>query len=291
MNTRTPTMATPTTTTTRRTAGQVATALALATLGALLLVGHRPMGSSATAVTTTWAKDGGGLVESDVDNNDVATTETTESRRLLQMGQRARRFGGVDGVYATAERDAARAARGRQQGTYVPLRRNRVRSDSALDRSKDSMRNYMNRKLGAGGGIGRRRGADGSTVSRVGGVVTPSLDRRPSGGGGGGGGGGAREGGSNNKSTVQSRFREVYTTGVWLNAEEGHKGRSRSGQGSNPGGLPVKQDSIFLKRVMKRHLAGLATPHIVDVPCGDMAWMPTVLRDVVGLCTLNQVDP
>lgn len=42
----------------------------------------------------------------------------------------------------------------------------------------------------------------------------------------------------------------------------------------------MKDDSIFLKRVMRQYLAGIATPHIVDVPCGDMAWMPNVLDDV-----------
>ena len=83
------------------------------------------------------------------------------------------------------------------------------------------------------------------------------------------------------RSHVQDRFRKVYTQGLWLDRDT-PGGVSRSGSGSNPLSEPVKEDSRFLKRVMRQYLADVdGTPHIVDVPCGDMAWMPRVLKDVL----------
>lgn len=43
----------------------------------------------------------------------------------------------------------------------------------------------------------------------------------------------------------------------------------------------MKLDSTILKRVIRQYHVRIESPRIVDVPCGDMAWMPNVLDDVV----------
>ena len=67
----------------------------------------------------------------------------------------------------------------------------------------------------------------------------------------------------------ETRFAEVYEKNLWLDRV------SRSGMGSNPESDAVKKDIIVLNKIFDF----IKPSKIIDVPCGDMAWMPYFLND------------
>ena len=65
------------------------------------------------------------------------------------------------------------------------------------------------------------------------------------------------------------RFTKVYDNNLWLDKV------SRSGIGSNPSSDAVKMDIAALDRIFDF----INPTKIIDVPCGDMAWVPIFLKD------------
>jgi hypothetical protein len=65
------------------------------------------------------------------------------------------------------------------------------------------------------------------------------------------------------------RFTEVYENNLWLDRI------SRSGMGSNPSSDVVKMDIVALDYIFDY----IKPSKMIDVPCGDMAWMPIFLND------------
>ena len=65
------------------------------------------------------------------------------------------------------------------------------------------------------------------------------------------------------------RFTRVYENNLWLDKV------SRSGIGSNPSSDTVKMDIAALDRIFDY----IKPSTMIDVPCGDMAWMPLFLKD------------
>lgn len=66
----------------------------------------------------------------------------------------------------------------------------------------------------------------------------------------------------------ETRFTEVYENNLWLDRV------SRSGLGSNPNSNAVKMDIIALEKIFDY----IKPSKMIDVPCGDMAWMPYFLN-------------
>ena len=203
----------------------------------------------------------------------ASSTKLHQIRHLLQFGGRHRTV--ALSPHYSSERDASHPRRRMHDRSASRRRRNDPHGLAAQSREKfgtPQTPSSMNDPMRLFSGKSNRGRGDGTTVGASFSSSTPSFSAAAAAAG--------EAAPKRVNSDVQSRFRTVFTEGLWLDSKGGHLGESRSGQGSNPGGVPVKQDSLFLKRVMKHYLAGVKNPRIVDVPCGDMAWMPAVLNDV-----------
>lgn len=199
-------------TTPRRTAGPLAAALFLTAIGALLLVGQRPVGGGDRGSMGTTTSVGEAA---------KASTERKDSRHLLQTGGVAalhRRRVGADGDRGggwdayTTERDAAHRFRRRDR------RRHLANDPRGAEVATGKLRKNF-RDEGRDDGKLTRRNAGGA--SGTGGdeedVTTLARGRRR--------GPRRRSGeaaGAVIQTAVQNRFRAVYNRGMWIDSRGGH---------------------------------------------------------------------
>jgi len=74
------------------------------------------------------------------------------------------------------------------------------------------------------------------------------------------------------RTEIQSRFEEVYEQNLWGDSE------SRSGPGST---LEAASGDIkFIQEMVRTLYPDQREIHIADIPCGDMAWMPTLVSSL-----------